>query len=205
MNRLASFLMRFIKWTIFVMSLAAIVHIAVVLYLPSFAMSRLNAKLIEAGGNNVALPSPRPDADARGVVMPSPDLLYSICAYDVRETPLRITSPVPNSYWSLSVYADNTENFLVINDAQAGGLEVDLILVGQDQEVDNPERLPLIDAETPTGVVLMRSLITSEDDLAYLDALRRQARCAPYTVPDAVDLPAPTEKPDEPTLEGDAP
>ena len=202
MNRLASFLIRFIKWTIFVMSLTAMVHIAVVLYLPSLAMSRLNAKLVDVRGANVALPSPRPDADARTVVMPSPDLLYSICAYDVSEGPLRITSPVPNSYWSLSVYADNTDNFLVINDAQAGGLEVDLILADAGAVVDNPERMPVINAKTPTGVVLMRSLITSEDDLAYLDALRRQARCAPYEVPIESE-PTPVEKP-ESLLDGDA-
>ena len=47
-----------------------------------------------ASGPNRALHAPRADANARTVVRPSPDLLYTVYVFDVSERPLRITAPV---------------------------------------------------------------------------------------------------------------
>lgn len=168
------------QWVLFVGVLAVGMHFATVRFLPDFIMSRLHDKLTRQVPVNTMQYPARPDASARAVVKPSPDLIYAICAYDVSEGPVRVTSPVPNSYWSLSAFANNTDNFLAINDAQAGGDRVDLILTQPGRKPNNPDMLPVIEAQTPTGVILTRTLITSEEDFPALNALRQQATCSPY-------------------------
>lgn len=176
-----NFLKGLAVWSLFTLVVAIGVHFATVRYLPDFVMGRLNDKLTRQVPVNTMQYPARPDASARAVVKPSPDLLYAICAYDVSAGPVRVTSPVPKSYWSLSAFAGNTDNFLAINDAQAGGEKVELILVLPGTQLSNPEMLPVIETQSPIGVILTRSLITSEEDFPALDALRRQATCAPYT------------------------
>ena len=60
------------------------------------------------------------DENARAIVRPSPDLLYAGCAFDLADGPLRIQATVPrDTYWSLSMFAANTDNFFVVNDRAA--------------------------------------------------------------------------------------
>ena len=71
------------------------------------------------------------DHTARRVVMPSPDLLYATCRMDLSQGPLRIQAdPKTPRYWSIALYASNSDNFFVLNDRQANGQPVDLWLVG---------------------------------------------------------------------------
>ena len=117
--------------------------------------------------------------ESRDVVKPSPDLLYSLCIYDVSEKPLRITAPVPDTYWSLSFYQTNTDNFYVINDRQAKTNPVEIVLVGPKMEVPNVTNAELVVAPTEKGIFLLRSLIMDEDKLADLIRIQKMARCMP--------------------------
>lgn len=184
MSKIASVIMNFLKWSVFTLVVAAIVHIAVVQFLPNIAMSRLASRLEGDRPLNQMRYPPRPNEDARVVVRPSPDLIYSICPYDVAEGPIRLTSPVPNSYWSLSAFANDTENYLVINDKQTGNEFVDLILMAPGQVFENPDLLPTIEAKTEQGIILTRTLITSAEDFGALDAQRREAKCELFVAPE---------------------
>ena len=66
--------------------------------------------------NTVLLHTDTANSDSRGVRRPSSDIMYSICTYDVKYKPLIITSSIPDSYWSISFYSDNTDNFVTLND-----------------------------------------------------------------------------------------
>ncbi|MEM1579006.1 MAG: DUF1254 domain-containing protein [Archaeoglobaceae archaeon] len=62
------------------------------------------------------------DASFKKVVMPSPDILYSACVFDLSDKDLLITARVPEfTYWSVSFYALNTDNFFVVNDQSVRG------------------------------------------------------------------------------------
>jgi uncharacterized membrane protein len=102
--------------------LAALAHGLTVRALPRLAMQRvLDAERpgrIEAG---VFLP-PMTDHHSRRIVMPSPDLLYASCTFDVSTKALRIrAAPDAPGYWSIAPYAANSDNFFVLNDRQAAG------------------------------------------------------------------------------------
>lgn len=167
-----------IAYALGVFLVAAAVHVASVWALPAIIMSRTMSRIGEAGWNTIHF-GKRPDASARGVVRPSPDLLYSTCAYDLSAGPLRVRSPVPNdTYWSVSLFDDATNNFYVLDDRQAHAQKqsvVDFVIIPPEQ--DKEPMLPSVRSPSSKGLVLFRTLINNEQSLAAIDALRRQAIC----------------------------
>lgn len=117
--------------------------------------------------------------DSRHAVKPSPDLLYTVCVYDVSEKPLRISATVPDTYWSISFYQTNTDNFFVLNDRQAVSNSVDIVLVGPDMALPYAENAQVVVAPTKKGVFLLRSLIEDENQVGALIKTQKLATCSP--------------------------
>lgn len=162
--------------------LALVFHLVTIAVMPYAIMDVAMSRIAETGGVNGAVHTPRATAQARTVVRPSPDLIYTVCVFDVSEAPLRVTSPVPDTYWSLSFFAANSDNFFVLNDRQAGAGPVEIVLAAEGQAVPegaNPKGAPVVTAPSETGIVLFRTLIASDARFEALDALRREAVCAP--------------------------
>lgn len=166
-------------WTVATLALAGIFHIIAVLGFPYFIMDRLVAGAADGEGLNTAIHAERATSDARRVVRPSPDLIYTLCAFDLREGPLVLSAPVPDTYWSLSMFSDNTDNFFVVNDQQLEKDTIELVLARRESQVQGHFGVPIVVSPSDTGAILFRTLIASEDRFGELDALRRQANCEP--------------------------
>ena len=161
-----------------VLALAAVFHILTVMFYPTGLLFVLSMKQRKTGLKvNTVYHSPRVTAMSRQVVRPSPDLLYSICSYDVSEAPLRITAPVPDTYWSLSFFASNTDNFFVINDRQVQSKAVSVVLVGPDGQAPAGVNARVVTSPTKRGVALFRTLVTDESRVAELIRIQKQAGC----------------------------
>lgn len=166
-------------WIAGTIALAALFHILTVFALPYGIMNRAMAGISsQAGGVNKPAYPDRATADSRSIVRPSPDLLYTACVYDVSDRPVRLTSPVPDTYWSLSAFAANTDNFFVVNDRQVRNKRIEIILAAN-ENADTPRGVPLVVAPSTRGIVLFRSLVPSDDAAVEIDQLRRQANCEP--------------------------
>lgn len=142
------------------------------------------ASVIAQRGRNIALPAARADAGARIVVRPSPDLLYTACVFDLSAGPLRLHTPVPPGYLSISGFAADTSNFFAVNDRDAtvdadGRRHLDLLLTA-DAGVQAPPGTRLIVSPSPRGLVLFRTLIVDDAQLPALRAdYQMQQRCEP--------------------------
>lgn len=173
---------KFLPVAITILVIAVLAHLASVWLLPRAIMARVIMRTGEAGMNTIHF-AKRPDATARAVVRPSPDLLYSTCAYDLSAGPLRVRSPVPNdTYWSVSLFDDATNNFYVTNDREAHAAKksvVDFIIVPEGSH-SGTEDMPAVESPSVKGLVLFRTLIAKESDLELIDALRREATCATW-------------------------
>ena len=168
------------RWIISTLSLAALIHLMTIVVMPRFLMARAMAKLSAGTGYNVLYHPDRIDASAREIVRPSPDLAYSVCVFDVSRNPLRITAPVHRGYMSLSMFADNTDNFFVVNDRQVVGGRIDIVLAGPNSPAgDVSEGAQLVRAPSNKGVLLFRRVIPSDEEYALIDAERREAKCMP--------------------------
>jgi uncharacterized membrane protein len=170
------------KWIAATLLVAALVHGATVLLLPRFIMLRTVAGISKQAPANTILHTPRPDSRARGVVRPSPDMLYSICVYDLGAAggAVRVsTHDMPETYWSVSLFDVDTNNFYALNDRQAKTGAADFVLARTGMPAGNAG-VPVVVPPSDRGIVLFRTLINDEGHLSEIDAARQFAACSPY-------------------------
>lgn len=169
-----------IKWIVATIVLAVLVHLIVVKIYPNIIMGAVTKKLekVYKGTNRLIYAPPTTDK-SRNVVRPSPDLLYSACVYDVSENPIRITAKVPDTYWSISFYESNTDNFFVKNDRQVKSRDVAFILVGKGGKVTDAGDAEVIEAPTDKGFFIIRMLVKDEAKISDLIEVQKQATCNP--------------------------
>jgi uncharacterized membrane protein len=159
--------------------LAAAVHLASLWAYPRIVMRALLKEVASQGKAVQAVFPPPTDHTQRRIVMPSPDLLYALCAYDLAAGPLSVTAdPRLPSYWSIAFYADTTDNFHVALDHAHGGRPVNLLLVAPGAAVPQTQHpAQVITAPSRRGLLLMRVLTDGTLPLAQLDTARRTLRC----------------------------
>lgn len=165
-------------------AIAAAANLATVIALPWVINAIVLHKVAGLGGENVALPAPRATADARTVVRPSPDLLYTACVFDLSHGPLHITAPVQDSYVSVAGFAADTRNFFAVNDSQLapvadGAKRFDLV-IARDESVAVPGGARRIVSPSTRGLILFRSLISREEDLPRLREFQLQQKCEAF-------------------------
>jgi uncharacterized membrane protein len=159
-----------------VLGAALVSHAAALVLVPHALFTSVVGRPFEGAGPNRLghRELPRPGMGAWG---PSPDLLYSKCIYDVSAGPVRIETPVPDGYWSMSVYASNTDLVTVVNDRELPEHRLDVVLAAPGQAT--PEGVRVIRVPSAHGVALFRTLVADPAQEASLDALRRQGQCGP--------------------------
>jgi uncharacterized membrane protein len=153
-------------------------HAAGLVLVPRAIFTSVVGKPFEGRGTNQLghRELPKPGMGAWG---PSPDLLYSKCVYDVSAGPVRVTTPVPESYWSMSVYAANTDIVAVVNDRELPEHRLDAVFALRGQAT--PAGVRVIEVPSARGVAFFRSLVSDPAQEAPLDALRREGSCGPVS------------------------
>ena len=170
-----------------IVAIAAVVHMAAVWAVPRLIMHRvlntspaeLGARTAEQAAQTVYFP-PMTDASQRRIVLPSPDLLYAVCRFDLSHAPLRVRAdPKLPGYWSVALYASNSDNFLVVNDRELAGRPLDLVVVGPGATAASaPPGTRVVVAPSTRGLVLMRVLVADyAAEQATLEPARRTLRC----------------------------
>ncbi len=168
-----------------VLGVAAGTHALALWVMPKVIMGAAMRSLSAAtGGDNPGLP-PLTDHTQRRIVMPSPDLLYGTCVWDVSQRPLHVHARLDGvPYASIAFYAANSDNFLVVNGRQqASG--VSLWITGPSTPTAEtpgtpraPEGARVVKSPSDKGLLLMRVLVGDvQADLPRAEALRRTLRC----------------------------
>ena len=173
--------MKTVRFLLVVLLVAALTHVGLLYFGPALIMSRVLGRMERTtGGANTIVHPPRPTAETDTIVRSSPDLLYSVCPYDVGIQQLRILADVPkDTYWSVSFYDLNTNNYHVINDGQATAGAVLLVVRKAGDTSLTPAGAEVINSPTERGLVLFRTLISDESRFQEIDAARRSATCRP--------------------------
>ncbi|MCX8172827.1 MAG: DUF1254 domain-containing protein [Archaeoglobaceae archaeon] len=113
------------------------------------------------------------DANFRKVVMPSPDILYSACVYDISNSDLLIEAEVPEfTYWSVSFYSITTDNFFTINDRVVKG-RVALLLTKNKECRDEH----CVISPSDRGIVIFRIFIPDKSLLEDLIEYQKSIHC----------------------------
>ena len=137
------------------LAIAVVTHLAIIHAMPRVLTGAAITRLGEAGFNQWRL-APRITEAARTIVRPAPDFAYSACAYDLRDGPIRLRVKAWGEYWSLSLYAENSDNFFVLDDREVRG-DGDVILVRAGRATPD-ETARVAHSPSRRGVALIRRL-----------------------------------------------
>ena len=177
------------NWTrhlILAVIVGATAHALTVWAVPRLIMDRIIALGAADSGleraNGVTLPPPT-DHTQRRIVMPSPDLLYATCFFDLTDEPMRVTlSTDYPRYWSIALYASTSDNFFVVNDRSAPDGRVELIVTAasHDSATSIPQNSGTrVVSPTHRGMLLMRLLVNDDPEVrAAAESARRSLRCS---------------------------
>jgi uncharacterized membrane protein len=171
--------MRIIRLVILVLVLGSAFHLATVWLAPRVLLAAMTTNLQASGMSvNKLVHLDRRTAKDRGIVRPSPDLMYSLCLYDLSQGSVRIaTAEIPSTYWSISGYAANTDNFFVVNDRDAAGQPIDFLIGHTGQRSSSADYL----SPSVRGVILLRMTVESNEHQKVLAQFRNNVVCEPAT------------------------
>ena len=173
---------RWVKVGCIVLLLAATLHLLIVWLIPrAITAVFLRRTAAQAGYNQVILP-PLPTEKSRDVVKPSPDLLYAVCIFDISAGPVRISARPSPGYWSMALYARNSDNFFHLNDLEVKGGRVELILSDASRAAELKARYPdaiVVNPASTVGLMLTRSLVLDPDNIKSVIEARSSTDCAP--------------------------
>ncbi|WP_297736268.1 DUF1254 domain-containing protein [uncultured Maricaulis sp.] len=149
--------------------------------MPGLIMSRAMDRIETLGGEAGRVRhAPPVTADNQTIVRASPDILYSVCLYDLNDGPLRIEAPWPadGNYASVSFYDSNTNNFAAISDRDAGSATTSIRLFARSASNVPEETDRSFEAPTQTGLILYRRVIDANTDIAAAEAERQAFTCS---------------------------
>jgi uncharacterized membrane protein len=164
------------KYVLAALAAAALTHLALVHAAPRFMMGAAIERLSKESGFNAWRLADRVTAQSRQIVRPSPDFAYSACVYDLGQGPVLISAAPWDLYWSLSLYAENTDNYFVMDDREARhGAQITLVRAGR----AHPEDADMV-VESPSqrGIALIRRLAPSPDSYSAAAQAARGDVCA---------------------------
>lgn len=167
----------YILWPAVTIILALIFHLFTIALFPYAVVVASAIKTKRK--SNVIYHAPPTTVDSRDVVRPCPDLLYSGCSFDISKKPLFISAPIPlDTYFSISGFAVNTDNFFTLNDRQISSPKVNIVLISNEMQYHPKENEKVVVAPSKKGVVFFRTLVKHADHLQQLISTHNQIVCS---------------------------
>lgn len=175
---------RWFLWLISGALLGGIVHFATILYLPSTATKDAYARVSAISPVNQLIALPPPSSEKAVVPLMDPAFAASVCRYDLKDGPLKLTAPVSPAYTSVTFYTNKDVAYYAINDRAAGrrSIELDLMTSAQraqlpdDEEIAAADRL-IVESPSQTGLILLRALAAEPGMMPAAIGALAGARC----------------------------
>ena len=161
-------------WT--ALAIAVLTHVVALYGYPRLVMHVAMDRITGAHAN-AWRQTPRVTEQSRTIVRPSPDLAYSACVYDLSQGPVEIRVAPWRSYWSLSLYQDNSDNFFVIDDREAHA-GADILIVQQGSSPPNQTTAQVVESPSTRGIALIRRLAPVLDDYSEATQVAHDDVCA---------------------------
>jgi uncharacterized membrane protein len=153
-------------------------HVVLLQMIPFLQTDKQIAAGIERGaGINELVQPPVARAGATSVPLANPDTLGSRAYLDLASGPLILTGIRPElcAYWSVSVFAHNTDTVLVKSDREIPSGPFAIGIRRADQTIAEPVELEAV-LPSDRGVLLVRCFMRQRDDVAYLANLDAERR-----------------------------
>jgi uncharacterized membrane protein len=177
---------RVILWLVGGLLLGGIIHIVVILTLPSLAeettWSRLSA--FEASNRVLVLPAVEPGKP--NPLKLDPELIYGLCQVDLSEGPVYLSGLLPDAFWSLAIYDQNGIVTYSTTNRDGIGQTVELGIFNAaqtrllaQQQLDIEEGLLVVEAASDKLAILLRLAPTHEVMRDRFAEKLASVRCGP--------------------------
>jgi uncharacterized membrane protein len=165
---------------------AAVLHIVIILALPSFtgldAYTRLSGE--DAENRFVTFAAER---DKVGFSNGDPYLRSAACLFSIDDAPVHLTASGGVPFWSFAIYDSSSNEVFSMNDRSAAGGELDAIIASPAQlaaiRKSNPDVISesvLIEMPRPDGYIVLRALAPSPSYVDAAKAFLSEADCEAY-------------------------
>jgi len=168
--------------------LAGIIHILIILLIPSYAERDAWAKLEKTGEPwNFSIVSLPGDTDSSELPLVDPSFGVAACRFNLKTAPLIVETNGVVPFWSVAVFDRLGRNIYSFNDRTAIGRRLFMVVVDPVQMASirkNPpediERAVLIESEISEGYVLIRALSDDGSRTPELTSFLEDADCGKY-------------------------
>ena len=169
---------KFIPWIVLTIFLAILFHVVGIWYVPIYMTEQTVQGIFKRRGTPLINQIRYGDLRLAGtdtVARDNPDTLTSFAVYDVSEVPLRLSCTIPDNdnYWSLSLFAWNTDNFFIVSDRMAKSKEFELVIVNSGSTYQKKGDEELVISPTKKGILIVRMIVTDRDDLEEISRLSK--------------------------------
>ena len=165
---------------------AAVLHIVIILALPSFTGLDAYTRLASYdAANRFIIFGDKPDE--LGFSNGDPYLKTAACVFDVGERPMHLMAAGSVPFWSFAVYDSSSNEVFSMNDRSAAGGDLDAIIASPQQlaaiRKTNPDVISesvLIEMPRPEGYVVLRALSPSPSFDEPAKGFLMEASCEAY-------------------------
>ena len=167
----------FIKKVFIIIILGFIVHLSFISVFPQLKAWSVSRQASENNNINTAFQRDLADSNSTQIIRPSADLLYGGCGYDVTYKPLIISTQLPSTYWSVSFFSQNTDNFATINELNESGENLKIYLFGPNSKPSKVSDGFIVVSPSNKGLMLMRQFIGNGSNFDELYDIQDTLEC----------------------------
>ena len=153
-------------------------HLVIIYYTPSLMMKFIGRNWEEQNMINNSFARDLPDSEFTEVIRPSADILYGGCVYAVTYFPLVIETEVHESYWSISFFSENTDNFSTINENVHNFGKLKIYLFGPNSMPTKVNDGFIVVSPSNNGLMLMRQFIGDGSKTDKLNEIQNSLDCS---------------------------
>ena len=156
--------MRTLLWLAAGLVLGGIIHLAVILTLPTLATEGIWTRVLLLDALNKPVVLPQPVAGQPNPFRLDPELAYAVCRIDLRQGPGTVSGTLPRDYWSVAVYTKAGVVTYSTTNRDGLGQTLDLGIFNPqqtrllaEQQLDVAEGLLIVEANEDDIFVVIRS------------------------------------------------
>ncbi len=163
-------MIRFLLWAFGGLLLGGLIHLIVTLTLPRFAENDVWAKMAvldASDGRDGIMILPAVQAGEPNTLGLDPEFAYAVCRLDLSRGPGVVSGLLPDTFWSLGVFARNGTVAYSTTNRDGIGRTLDLGVFNPtqtrllaEQRFDTPEGLLIVESPTDEVLVVVRLLPT---------------------------------------------
>ena len=169
--------------------IAGIVHIVVILIIPSYAARDAWTKLATAGGSWQFTVVAQGNQSQSILPLVDPSFSIAACRYDLSEAPLQVTAEGELAFWSVAIFDRRGNNIFSFNDRTAVEGQLSLLVMNPVQRArlrkDAPDLAKdavVVETSVNRGFVLIRALVEDESWRGTVERFLRDAKCERFVI-----------------------